>query len=202
MKKVVLLSLFLCTVSICMAQNEVKVDSVQTDSTLDFRSSTTEGSVNFQSSIFNLQSFIGFLSYDSALVAMPEYAIVQNRMNETRKAYDAELQRVENEFNSKYEEFLENQKDFPRTILLKRQNELQELMERNIAFKNESRRDLRAQEKQLMAPLRKRLNETIAALAKMKELVLVVNTDSEACPFIDPSVSIDLNKEIQLLLNK
>ena len=139
------------------------------------------------------QILIGYLSYDSALVSMPEYAIAQRQIAETRQAYDAEMKRVEKEFNDKYEEFLENRKDYPRTILLKRQTELQELLEKNIEFKNESRRELQQIERQILAPLRIRLNETIASIARQQRLTMVVNTDSNACPFIEPTQSIDLN---------
>lgn len=159
-----------------------------------------QSAVNGQWSMFN--EIIGYLSYDSALVAMPEYAAVMQQMADTRTAYNEEMKRVENEFNSKYEEFLENRKDFPRTILLKRQTELQELLERNIAFKNESRRDLRKQEKELLAPLRARLNEVVAAVAREHGLLIVVNTDADACPFIEPQQSIDLNEEVISRLSK
>ena len=150
---------------------------------------------NVQPSVVN-EIIIGYLSYDSALVAMPDYAIVMKKMADTRTAYNEEMKRVENEFNTKYEEFLENRKDYPRTILLKRQTELQELLERNIAFKNEGRRDLRNQEKELMAPLRARLNEVVAEVAREQGLIIVVNTDADACPFIEPQMSVDLTEEV------
>ena len=139
---------------------------------------------------------IGFLSYDSALVSMPEYAIAQQQIAETRQAYDDEMKRVEKEFNDKYEEFLENRKDYPRTILLKRQTELQELLEKNIAFKNQSRQELQQIERQILAPLRIRLNETIATIARQQQLTMVVNTDSNASPFIEPMQSVDLNETV------
>ena len=139
---------------------------------------------------------IGFLSYDSALVSMPEYAIAQQQIAETRQAYDDEMKRVEKEFNDKYEEFLENRKDYPRTILLKRQTELQELLEKNIAFKNQSRKELQQIERQILAPLRIRLNETIDTIARQQQLTMVVNTDSNACPFIEPMQSVDLNETV------
>ena len=68
---------------------------------------------------------IGYLSYDSVLTAMPQCAIVEKQLEELTTQYEAELKRVEDEFNQKYEAFLDGRKDFPRTILLKRQTELQ-----------------------------------------------------------------------------
>lgn len=145
---------------------------------------------------------MGYLSYDSALVSMPEYKSVMNQLATLRQAYEAELQRVEEDFNSKYEDFLDGQKDFPRTILLKRQTELQDMLQRNLEFKQQGLADLEKTERDLLAPLRIRLNETIATLARSKHLAVVLNTDSKACPFIEPMLSVNLNEEVILRLKK
>lgn len=144
--------------------------------------------------------YIGYLSYDSALVKMGDYAIVQQKMAELRAAYEAELKRVEDEFNQKYEAFLEGQKDFPRTILLKRQTELQELLQRNIDFKRQGQEDLQKAEREAMQPLRQRLNEAIARVAASQKLAVVLNIDSNACPFIDPVLSTDVSQAVNALL--
>lgn len=144
---------------------------------------------------------IGYLSYDSALVAMPGYAIVEAQMKELRQAYEAELKRVEDEFNKKYEDFLDEQRDFPRTILLKRQTELQEMLQRNVAFKQQGLRSLAKARTDALAPLREKLNAVIAQVAREKELKVVLNTDSNACPFIDQQISIDLQQTVTEQLN-
>jgi outer membrane protein len=145
---------------------------------------------------------IGYLSYDSALVAMEEYAIVRKQMADLRTAYENELQRVEEEFNQKYEAFLEGQKDFPRTILLKRQTELQEMMQRNIDFKKQGLIDIQNAEREAMQPLRERLNAAIAKVAAEQRLALVLNTDSNACPFIDPALGVDVAEAVMGVLKK
>jgi len=145
---------------------------------------------------------IGYLSYDSALVTMDDYAIVRKQLADLRTAYEKELQRVEDEFNVKYEAFLEGQKDFPRTILLKRQTELQEMMQRNVEFKKQGLVDLQNAEREAMQPLRQRLNEAIAQVAVEQRLALVVNTDSNACPFIDPALGVNVTEAVMVKLNK
>ena len=61
----------------------------------------------------------GYLNYRQALESMPQYALVQKKMADLRSQYEAEMQRVTEEFNRKYEEFLEGQHEFPKTILQK-----------------------------------------------------------------------------------
>lgn len=144
----------------------------------------------------------GYLSYDLALKSMKEYATVQMRMDSLRSAFNAEMQRVEDEFNRKYEDFLDGQKDFPRTILLKRQTELQEMLQRNVAFKQQSVQEMKDTEAQLMAPLRIHLNEAIATIAREQGLALVINTDANACPFIEPTMGVDVNELVVKKLNR
>ena len=135
----------------------------------------------------------GYLNYQQALQSMPQYALVQQKMADLHKQYEAEMQRVTDEFNRKYEEFLEGQHEFPKTILQKRQTELQELMTRNVAFKEESRKQLADAEREALAPLKIRLAETVAKIASDRGLALVVNTASDACPYINPELGEDLN---------
>ena len=144
----------------------------------------------------------GYLSYDAALKAMPGYAVASKQTDELRKAYEAELKRAEEDFNQKYEAFLEGQKDFPKTILLKRQTELQQLMKQNVEFKQQGRIDLARAEEEAIAPLRTRLNEALATLAERYGFALIINTDGNACPFIDPKMGQDIQEEVQLLMNE
>ncbi len=123
-------------------------------------------------------------------------------MQKMHQQFEAEMKRVEDDFNQKYEAFLEGQRNFPRTILLKRQNELQQLLQQNIEFKQQALDELKRAREEAMAPLRERLNEAIAAVARRHQLILVVNTDSNACPFIDPDTSVALQDEVKAFLSR
>lgn len=139
----------------------------------------------------------GYLSYDSVLVAMPGYALVQTTMEKMRAQYEAELKRVEQEFNLKYEEFLEGQRDFPETILRKRQTELKELLERNVSFKAKSRQELAEAEARAMAPLRERLEAVIAQIGREHGYAFILNTDANAVPFINPAIGDDITQLVK-----
>ena len=138
------------------------------------------------------EATVGYFSYGEIFMSMPEYNIAQKQIEELKAKYEEEAIRVKNDFNKKYEEFLEGQKDFPLTILKKRQTELQELMNKNIAFKEESRRLMAQAEKEIYAPLHKRIQELLNQTGAELNLTLIVNTDSDACPYINPARSINL----------
>lgn len=149
-----------------------------------------------------MPTFIGFLSYDSVLTVMPQRSIVEKQLETLTAQYEAELKRVEDEFNQKYEAFLDGRKDFPRTILLKRQTELQQLMQRNVEFRENGRKELQQAREEAYAPLRRQLNEAIAIVAKRHKLAVVVNTDANACPFIDTDLAVDISQEVEKELSK
>jgi outer membrane protein len=139
----------------------------------------------------------GYLSYETALKAMPEYASVQQKMKTLQDQYQAETLRVEDEFNRKYEDFLDGQRDFPRTILQKRQSELQELMEKNIRFKEQGREELADAEREAMAPLRIRLIEMLSTIGRERGYAFIYDTDTKALPFLNISFGEDINQLVQ-----
>ena len=144
----------------------------------------------------------GYLSYGAALKAMPEYAEVEQGLAQLRAQYQAETKRVEDEFNRKYEDFLDGQRDFPRTILQKRQTELQELMEKNIQFKEKSREELAEAERQAFAPLRIRLIELLGRIGRERGYAFIYDSDTKALPFINPAQGDDINDLVRNSLNE
>ena len=144
----------------------------------------------------------GYLSYEQALQSMPDYKIAREKTDKLWGQYEAELKRVEDEFNRKYEDFLDGQREFPKTILRKRQTELQELMTKNIAFKEDSRRQLAEAEAEAIAPLKEKLNEVIAKIAHERGYAFVINTDAEACPYINPQMGDDINELVTKSLQR
>ena len=207
MRNKALLSLLLLTAVAANAQNgepDINVRSAVSPDTLTVSSNTlpissdtlpVSGDLPSPFTLPPSPSF-GYLSYDSVLHAMPRYIDLPHRMKELREAYEAEMKRVEDEFNQKYEAFLEGRKDYPRTILLKRQNELQDLLKQNVAFRNRALDELRQAETAALAPLRQQLLNAVATVAKQNALAFVLNTDQDACLFIDPSCGIDLTAEV------
>ena len=139
----------------------------------------------------------GYLSYEAALKSMPDYTIVQQKLADLRQQFQDETLRAEDEFSRKYEEFLEGQREFPQSILQKRQMELQELMEKNLAFKENSRKELEKAEQDLMAPLKIRLIEMLGKIGRERGYAFIIDTDVKALPFINPKMGHDLNQQVQ-----
>ena len=139
----------------------------------------------------------GFLSYDAVLRSMADYTLVETNMAQLQEQYAAEQKRVEDEFNKKYEEFLDGQRDFPQTILQKRQSELQELLDKNIAFKKEGQRLLAEAREKAMQPLKARLADALARVGSSRGLAFIVNTDQNALPWMNITMGEDVTEAVQ-----
>ena len=127
----------------------------------------------------------GYISYKEALKVMPEYNTSLQEIEALKGKYAEELKRVEDEFNVKYEDFLNKQKDFAPSILRKRQAELQDLIKKNVAFKEESQRLLKQAEQESNAVLRTKLNTILTQLGVEHGLAFVLNTDNDAVPYLN-----------------
>ncbi len=139
----------------------------------------------------------GYLSYKTAIQSMANYSLVKQQIADLKAQYQSEAKRVEDEFNRKYEEFLEGQRDFPKSILQKRQSELQELMNNNIAFKNKSIEQLAKEEAAAYAPLYAQLNEVLAAIGQERGYAFILDTDVKALPFINPARGEDISQVVK-----
>ncbi|MGM9723616.1 MAG: OmpH family outer membrane protein [Prevotella sp.] len=131
-------------------------------------------------------------SYDSVMHVMPDYKAALATLADLRKQYDAEIKRTEDDFNAKYESFIEVYSGLDINIRNKRQNELQELMARGMAFKEETRRLLRNAEKDLLKPVRARIDAALTEVAQENGYDFVLNTDNNAIPYTNPEISEDI----------
>ena len=149
----------------------------------------------FHFSLFAQVRF-GYLSYDSVLQQMPEYAEAQKSVADLKVKYEQEATRGEEEFQRKFSEFLQGQKEFPENILIKRQAELQALMEAGIKFRNEANDLLQKAEGELMAGVMNKLNEVLRTVGFESGYACIINTDNNNCPFINPIMGEDATQAV------
>ncbi len=144
----------------------------------------------------------GCVSYDEILPLMPEYAKAEEDLATLRAQYDEEMKTSEEEFNAKYETFLTEYETYAPSILRKHQAELEDMMHRNEQFRLEALRLLAQAREELMATVRKRLNEVVADIATEYQLAFVLNTDSDAVPFINMSMAYNITKAVKEVVVK
>lgn len=142
----------------------------------------------------------GAVSYDALLKAMPEYAEVQRQLDGLRKKYEEEAAYNERVFKRMFGEFLQGQKDFPQNILLKRQRDLQDEMEKGLAFRREADSLLVRAEQNMLVPVRQRLEQAIRLVGLEKGYEFIINTDLNAYPYVHATLIEDANEAVRAKL--
>ena len=136
----------------------------------------------------------GYLSYKEVMQQMPEYTKAQQDLDLLKQKYEQEALRGEEDFQRKFVEFLQGQKDFPQTIMQKRQAELQHLMDNGVNFRVQVVKLLEQAEKDLMAEVEKKLNHVILEIGIEQGYGFILNTDGHSCPYVNPVVGVDVTK--------
>jgi len=139
----------------------------------------------------------GYLSYDSILHEMPAYTQAMAELQTLKSKYEAEALRGEDEFQKKFVDFLQGQKDFPATIMQKRQAELQTLMDNGVAFRLQVQNLLAQAEKDLVNNVRKELNRAILEVGVENGYGYILNVDDNSCPYINPVVGVDVSLPVR-----
>ena len=147
--------------------------------------------------IASAQIQFGYLSYQQVLKEMPEYAQAMQELQTLKAKYDEEAARGEAEFQKKFVDFLQGQKDFPQSIMQKRQAELQTLMDNGVAFRVQVQGRIAQAEKDLVAEVQKKLNRVLLEVGVEYGYGYILNTDDNACPYINPVVGVDVTELVR-----
>ena len=138
------------------------------------------------------QTQFGYLRFRKVMEQMPEYAKAKQDLEVLKQKYEQEAVRGEEEFQRKFVEFLQGQKEFPQSIMQKRQLELQNLMDNGVSFRIQVGQLLEQAEKDLLAEVDKKLKQAILEVGVEQGYGLVLNTDGNSCPFINPLAGVDV----------
>lgn len=138
----------------------------------------------------------GYLSYFAVMQQSSAYAAAQEKIKELRQNYQKEMDRSRDEFNIKYESFLDEQASLDPPIRRKRQVELEDVLEANKSFRKEAQRLLQQAEDEALRPVKSNLNAVIASVARELNLAFVINTDGDNCPYINPNMGVDITTAV------
>jgi len=140
---------------------------------------------------------VGYISYEQVLKELPEYAQAKQDLAALKAKYEAEAQKGEEEFQRKFVDFLQGQKDFPQAIMQKRQAELQTLMDTGVAFRMKSQELIAQAEKDLMQVADNRLKHALLEVGAEYGYICILNTDNNSCPYINPALGVDVTELVR-----
>ena len=111
----------------------------------------------------------GHINAQEIITVMPEFTKAQNDIQTLEKQLTAELQRTQEEFNKKYQEFQQAiaKDSLPPNIAERRQKELQDMMQRQEQFQQDAQQQMQKAQTDAMAPIYKKLDDAIKDLLSL-----------------------------------
>ena len=144
----------------------------------------------------------GHINAQEIVSAMPEFAKAQSDIEALDKQLTSELQRTQEEFIKKYQEFQQAiaMDSLPANIAERRQKELQDMMQRQEQFQQEAQQQMQKAQADAMAPIYKKLDDAIKAVGAAEGVIYIFDLARTPVAYVNESQSINLTPKVKTQL--
>ena len=144
----------------------------------------------------------GHINAQEIVSAMPEFAKAQSDIEALDKQLTSELQRTQEEFNKKYQEFQQAiaKDSLPANIAERRQKELQDMMQRQEQFQQGAQPQMQKALADAMAPIYKKLDDAIKAVGAAEGVIYIFDLARTPVAYVNESQSINLTPKVKTQL--
>ena len=141
----------------------------------------------------------GHINAQEIITVMPEFTKAQNDIQTLEKQLTAELQRTQEEFNKKYQEFQRAiaKDSLPPNIAERRQKELQDMMQRQEQFQQDAQQQMAKAQNDAMAPIYQKLDNAIKAVGAAEGVIYIFDLARTSIPYVNESQSINLTSKVK-----
>ena len=141
----------------------------------------------------------GHINAQEIITVMPEFTKAQNDIQTLEKRLTAELQRTQEEFNKKYQEFQQAiaKDSLPPNIAERRQKELQDMMQRQEQFQQDAQQQMAKAQNDAMAPIYQKLDNAIKAVGAAEGVIYIFDLARTSIPYVNESQSINLTSKVK-----
>ena len=142
------------------------------------------------------QAKFAHMNSQDVIAVMPEFTKAQADLDAMSKKYQDEMQRTNEEFQKKYQEFLAQADSLPKNIAERRQKELQDMAQRQEQFQQEAYQSMQKAQQDAMAPIYQKLDEAIQAVGKAEGVVYIFDLARTPIPFVGAQ-SVDVTAKLK-----
>ena len=143
----------------------------------------------------------GHMTSTEIIPTMPEYTKALSELQALEKNYTDEIQRTQEEFSKKYQEFQQAiaKDSLPQNIAERRQKELQDMAERQQQFQQVAEQDMQKAQQEKMTPIYKKLDDAIKAVGAAEGVIYIFDLARTPIPYVGAQ-SIDLTAKVKAQL--
>ncbi|EJX10154.1 Outer membrane chaperone Skp (OmpH) [gut metagenome] len=141
----------------------------------------------------------GHINAQEIITVMPEFTKAQKDIQTLEQQLTTELQRTQEEFNKKYQEFQQaiSKDSLPANIAERRQKELQDMAQRQEQFQQEAAQQMQKAQNDAMVPIYKKLDDAIKAVGAAEGVIYIFDVARTPIPYINESMSVNLTSKVK-----
>ncbi|MEN9919998.1 MAG: hypothetical protein RL662_2434 [Bacteroidota bacterium] len=147
----------------------------------------------------SVQLQVAYINSTELLELVPGKKDASKAIEELNKKYKDELLLMQNDYNSKYTDFLSNQNTLAESIKLRRMQELHELEQSIKRFMKVAQEDIDSQEQQLIVPLKEKLKEAVNEVGIEYGYICIYDLADPTIAFLTPN-AVDANTYVKIKL--
>lgn len=130
-------------------------------------------------------SKIAYVNTQEVFNAMPEVAAMQKQLNDLNTNYQTELKKMQDEYQKKYSDYVQQQDSLTENIKLRRQQEIQDIQSRIDNFIQVAQQDVQKKQQELLQPIQTKIQTAIKSVGDEKGYTYII--DPAALLFTAPS---------------
>lgn len=131
--------------------------------------------------------------------ALPDYKTAMTEVQNLQKTYEEELQRMQDELKTKYEDYQKNGATLPDAVKQRRETELQDLQTRMQQYYETSQQDLQRVQGEKMQAITAKVSAAIKEVGQAGQYIYVMDTSS-GIPYISETLSTDVTAQVKAKL--
>lgn len=122
----------------------------------------------------------GHVDYAGIISVMPETDSAQVVVKQLKADLEAEAGVMQQEFQTKYEEFSQKQATYSPAVAKVKQQELEDMYQRLQAFAEGAQSQMQAKQEELLAPVQEKVLEAIKSVAKAENYTYIFDVSTVA----------------------
>lgn len=138
------------------------------------------------------QNKFGNINMGQVFESMPERATIQKEMEDMQSKYEAELQKMGEEYQKKVSDFVAQQDSLEKNIAEARAQEIEQLQQRIQQFREMAAKNLQEEQQKRVAPIIEKINKAIQSVGEKQGFTYIFDTSAGNILYFSATQCVDV----------
>ena len=120
------------------------------------------------------QEKIAYFNSSEIIVIMPEFKQMQDSLQKTQTGMEREMEILREEYNKKYQAFMDESDGLSESIKIRRMQDIQNLEERAALYGQQAQQELIQLQKVLFEPIEKKIHDALQAVGAANNFLYIL----------------------------